>query len=381
MGDEDVLLQPGEDRQLAMDLSGTVVFGRIERRGKPAACDISLRRTQNFVSRVAHSGRSGDSGAFAMLVSEPDVYTAELNCVRPRLRTTIPQLRVPLDGKELRIAIPDAHVSGLVVDRSGQPLRGFGVQARQQVRIEAGSDRERGAEVMALGGPTDETSAFVLEGLAPGRWALNAASEGRRRSAVREVDLGDGETLATVLLRVESGVRLAGRVLASDGRPVGNARLRVAVALPGTAQVGELVSIATDAKGRFEHDLGPGAGDVVNIAVSARDLPAAAFRVPASEGLVLTVPSQGGALEIEGPRGESVAWARPLILVNEAGAFVLLDGDVESSGTTVPVTGASPLTVRGLAPGVWGLARMDDRGSALVALSGGGSEQRVRSHE
>lgn len=371
VGKQEVVLRSGEDLETTMDLSGRVVFGKIERRGKPARCHIALRRTRDFFSSVAHSGRSGDDGVFAMLVAEPDVYTLELDCAQPRLRSTVPEVKVALDGKELRIAIPDAEIGGTVFDRAGRPLAGYDVQARLRVTLEAGTSRQRSTEVMALAGPTDETGAFVLDGLARGRWALNAAREGRRCSAVREVDLGDDDTLAGVVLRVEQGPRLAGRVTASGGAGVARASLRLTVALPNTVEAAEMLAVATDDRGAFAYDLGPGAADVVNIGASARGFPAAAFRVAVEEGLVLPLPSQGGMLEIEGPRGESFAWARPLVLVNEVGGFLLL-GDLEASPTRAPLTGANLLTVGPLAPGLWRLARMDDRASALVALSGAG---------
>lgn len=365
VGNEPVFLHAGEDLHTTMDLSGMVVHGTVERRGKPARCDIAMRRTRDFFSSVAHSGRSRENGTFAMLVSEPDVYTVELKCFHPRLRATVPEVKVPLDGKKLRIAIPDAQVSGTVVDRAGQPLPGYHVQALLDVAIEAGTSRERTTPILALAGPTDETGAFVLDGLAPGRWALNAARDGRRCGAVREVDLGENETLNNVMLRAEPGVRLAGRVLAGSGAGVADARLRVAVALPGTVQALELLWLTTDATGGFEYEIGAGGADVVNIGVSARGFPATAFRVPAKKGLVLTLPSHGGSLEIEGPPGDSFAWARSLLLGNEAGGVLLLS-DLHVSRN------AARLTVESIAPGLWRLLRIDDRVSVLLAFSGAG---------
>lgn len=364
VGNEPVFLHAGEDLHTTLDVSGMVVHGTVERRGKPARCNIAMRRTQDFFSWVAHSGRSRGNGAFAMLVSEPDVYTVELECFDPRLRATVPEVKVPLDGKKLRIAIPDAQVSGTVVDRAGQPMADYHVQARLEATIEAGTSRERTTPIFALAGPTDETGAFVLDGLAAGCWALNAARDGRRCGAVREVHLGENETLNNVVMRAEPGVHLSGRVLAGSGAGVADARLRVAVALPGTSEAGELLRLATDATGCFDHEIGAGGADIVNIGVSARGFPASAFRVPAKEGLVLTLPSHGGSIEIDGPPGDSFAWARSLLLVNEAGGVLLLS-DVHISRS------AARLTVESIAPGLWRLLRWDST-SAVLAFSGSG---------
>lgn len=112
-----------------------------------------------------------------------------------------------LRGIEVVLA-PGAVVTGRVLSPSGEPAR------QAEVRVQ-------GTEVFA-GTVTDGEGRYRLDGVPPGRRAIEAEQEGLR--VQRELDVRLGENNLDLVLE-GGGVEVSGRVVGPLGEPIANARV------------------------------------------------------------------------------------------------------------------------------------------------------------
>ncbi|HEX6882315.1 MAG TPA: sigma-70 family RNA polymerase sigma factor [Planctomycetota bacterium] len=133
-----------------------------------------------------------------------------------------------LDPQSLDFVLPAARtVSGRVVDSAGEPLEGAWVSARGPFH-----------ETPALAS-TDADGRFTLAGLLTGETTLRAGYPGLTQASVELASAASGPS--GIVLALEPGAPLAGRVLDDKGRPVPLARVWASSA-----------STYSDADGRFE---------------------------------------------------------------------------------------------------------------------------------
>ncbi|QDV06581.1 Nickel uptake substrate-specific transmembrane region [Planctomycetes bacterium Poly30] len=119
-------------------------------------------------------------------------------------------------------------LSGRVLDPSGDPIAGALVSAGKN----GGMFGRGGARREAT---SDAKGRFLITGLEAGSYSPTAALEGWRSGRVEEaIELAEDVTLSDVLIRLDPGLEIVGRVLMPDGAPAGGARLRLTQPEPGS---------------------------------------------------------------------------------------------------------------------------------------------------
>lgn len=217
------------------------------------------------------------------------------------------------DGEEVRIELPGTELAGSVVDAAGMPVVGAQVRV---VRV------GRGGPLAIL---SDEEGGFLVRGIAPGTYSLEAIS-GNRSSPMEIAVVAKDAAPPPVRLVLEARVDLRGRVLSAGG---GVAGARV-VALPVTAD-GSLAAasdVVTGVDGGFALRLPPSTSEALLVVMPlgfgltvervAAEGPLE-LRVTAGEGIVRLPPPDGresGEVGLLLVRGEPVdvallrEWAR-----------------------------------------------------------------------
>ena len=135
-----------------------------------------------------------------------------------------------------------SSIVGRVLTESGDPLAGALITLTSSgfsfdpPRVRSGPD-----------------GAFVLGGLTEPRAALEVVADGWQSASVEPFDLTLGRTHGPLEVRLEPGRRVAGRVLAADGRPLAGAKLQFLPLEGGRYAFDEHgVSAESDSEGRFE---------------------------------------------------------------------------------------------------------------------------------
>lgn len=206
---------------------GAVLEGRVEDPdGQPLdGAVVHLRRTDATSERLARAGAppqqieavTGADGRFELgglregeragLFVEKEGYAAQ----------TVSGLVAPAETPVRVVLSLASRLTGRVVDESGAP-----VEAAQVVlRREDGASRP-----LAKAGQTDDEGRFTLEGVASGRFALDASAQGYLPAQVEEVEVPLGKDLEVVL---RQGAALEGTVTTVEGDPAAGAVVRVLV--------------------------------------------------------------------------------------------------------------------------------------------------------
>jgi hypothetical protein len=158
--------------------------------------------------------RADEDGRFVLDADEPGAYLLDIDD-----ETVLPeQLEVRAPAEGVRVVLRrGGSVSGTFTDDQGLPVvRGW---------VELWEPGETGgARRMAH---VDETGRFLLQGLAPGRYMLEATvlAASVDRSTVLPVEVKDGEQVE-VSPRLEKGRSLSGVVVDGAGQPVAGAFVR-----------------------------------------------------------------------------------------------------------------------------------------------------------
>lgn len=188
-----------------------------------------------------------------------------------------PSVQVGLDlrpGQHLEIDVPLARgttLSGRAIDERGAPLAGVEVSVTVRSLMGKAIGAMRETETGADGN-------FVLENGPTGPLDLTASLEGYRTTRLPlERELGEGESLAEIVLVIGRGASIAGRASYADGSPAAGAEVQVS--LPPNPfggfegmQSRLVAEVEVGAEGRFE---------VTGLAEAPHDLEA---RIERSEG-------------------------------------------------------------------------------------------------
>jgi hypothetical protein len=122
-------------------------------------------------------------------------------------------VELPGDGKPVRFVVEvSASIAGIVRAPSGQPVAG----ARVSPALVAGRGRIMNGN---LGQTTDEEGRFHLTGLTGGKNELTARADGLAPSEPVVIELGAGESVSEVELRLTAGGYLSIDVLGAGGAP------------------------------------------------------------------------------------------------------------------------------------------------------------------
>ncbi len=217
---------------------GAALVGRItDLDGRPVEdAELRLRDTEEARSvapgrafrGVAVRGASGPKGRFE--IGDLEVGRRFLLEVRHEdfLPTVLRDVEAPSEHP-LTIALePAAGLRGKVVSADGKPVPGarIGISAAP---MEVGVVEPPGRRAEASRSTrADETGSFRFSGLVPGDLELYADADGYRPSDPKRVSVAPRKVVHGVLLTLERGSVLDGRVVDEGGEPVAEARIRLA---------------------------------------------------------------------------------------------------------------------------------------------------------
>jgi protocatechuate 3,4-dioxygenase beta subunit len=207
-------------------------------------------------------------------------------------------------------------ISGIVVDADGRPVEGAAVQVESDALYTAGEGQARAQvfrtakvsagtlgvtagpvpEIPRFGEPQDDAATvpmsdvngrFVLEGLHPGSYALQAEHGLYARSAQTQIRIRSGEHRTGVRLVLGAGVHLTGRVVNDNFRPI----------IGASVELDDGSSVLTDVRGVFDAGFRRGRQNLVaraggkvprEVTVTLRDTPV---------DLEIQLPDARGGLE------------------------------------------------------------------------------------
>jgi len=140
-----------------------------------------------------------------------------------------------VDTSESAVSVPQSEpvtvtmqaassVSGTVLGPEEEPIPGATVNMTRSVN--AGGGGMMMQMIMRTGSTTDADGFFIFEDLEPGTISLSAVASGWQETKIEALEIPKGEDLEGVELSLEAGAILLGRVLAPDGRPAVNARIK-----------------------------------------------------------------------------------------------------------------------------------------------------------
>ncbi|HVG22857.1 MAG TPA: carboxypeptidase regulatory-like domain-containing protein [Thermoanaerobaculia bacterium] len=156
---------------------------------------------------------------------------------------------VTAPARDLVIELPaGGTIRGRVVEKgSSKPITSF------QAGVSA--SRSGGGMVMMsaplLRSFTSDDGSFVLENVPPGATNLIANATGYSPARLN-VDVPEGKTVSDIVLELEQGVRLTGKVTGPNGSPLADASVMVQPSPTGSfAMTGSLRRATTDANGEY----------------------------------------------------------------------------------------------------------------------------------
>ena len=229
---------------------------------------------------------------------------AVTRCRRVRLLSRMPRILiaalsvVSLLAQTTRPGSDPGSLRGTVTGPSGEPLRKAEVTLRTIVRAAGGAGRGMGAGMTGsvFTRTTDISGAFSFDDLPPGNYALSAqrtgyvrAEYGARPGSVRQggsiLQVGSGQTVNGINLKMIPQAVLSGRVLDEDGDPILHASVQLLRErwVNGRRQHVPLNTDATDDRGEFRIS-GLMPGKYIAMANTGRSAAQGAARTPGSPG-------------------------------------------------------------------------------------------------
>jgi protocatechuate 3,4-dioxygenase beta subunit len=227
------------------------------------AASLALLLPGRRAAKAEGEGRSGLAASAAEVPPEPEVPASG----DPRGSPDVPR------GEAAPVAGPGRLLGKVVEKRSRAAVPGAAVRVLRDPpgaeglarRLEGLGGRTREKEGLVAQTRADETGSFVLEGLEEGTFFLEAVSARSFSADWTRASVSAKEAAPPVVLEVEIGARVVGRVLGRDG-PVAGATVELR---PGPANFLEFFrertyrwrEARTDGEGRFAIDgVPPGEG-------------------------------------------------------------------------------------------------------------------------
>ena len=255
---------------------------------------------------------SDDDGRFSIPDLEPsgEVY------LQARAEGLVPEaplkVELPPEG-EIEVAMAEERIlEGLVLDaRSDSPVEGASVSLSFQRETSIPGIGTYGQFSMGVGNSqTDASGRFLFNGLWDGEFEMYVHAEGMRR--VQQTVMIGATNPEPVVIRLEAGLELRGRVETADGEPA--AGVAVTASPASQSRGGGMTDTSrtqSDADGRFHFDaLGPGTQRVRARSEDGQTAQATAEAGQPDE-VMLRFP-RGGVIRgtVFGPDGSPVAGAR-----------------------------------------------------------------------
>jgi protocatechuate 3,4-dioxygenase beta subunit len=140
------------------------------------------------------------------------------------VRTSEAAVQVPQVEPLMVSMAASSNVSGTVTGPEGEPVPGATVNMTRTV--DGGGGGRIFQMVMRTSSRSDDEGFFLFENVEPGTISLSAVAPGWQEVTIDALEVPKGEDLEDVELPLEPGSILTGQVLAPDGRPAVNARIR-----------------------------------------------------------------------------------------------------------------------------------------------------------
>ncbi|MEZ6197759.1 MAG: carboxypeptidase regulatory-like domain-containing protein [Planctomycetota bacterium] len=309
----DVVLEAGRTLNgIVRDDSGVPVAGVQVRRATGG--DLRVLFDEALAAQAGPADAETDSeGRFSIAGLKKG--TVLLRASKPGWRTA----RTTIGAVEYSVEITlrrASVVGGYARDVEGAAIEGLAIEAGPTVRL------LRGAEAAEIMGIEDEPGVFALVDLPRADVTMKVHAPGYATRRLQIDRLGPGEVRRRDLT-LQPAVRLAGRVVRTDGSPGAGAKVQRRQKTPGELEVG--VDVIADAEGRFAfEDAGPGMQSLIATLSGALASAGSEFELGTEpvEDIVLTL-GVGGDLV-----GRVVdALDEPII-----GGIVILKHDPEEAG-------------------------------------------------
>jgi uncharacterized GH25 family protein len=223
-------------------LSGTVV-GKAD--GKPvdrAEVTLKEREGQTFSEWSDRDGVfrvSGmRAGTYTLTAKHPDFATASEGPIEMGLAERV-------EGRVIRLPEGVAAAGKVVDAESGEPVPDADVSFTAKGRQGATKDAH-----------TDAEGAFEVKGLAEGKFEAGASARGYLRGKQVTVEVA-AEGSSGLVITLERGGSISGRVLGPDGKPVAGALVQPSISFTTSEEWNEAsetiadVSLRTDSEGRY----------------------------------------------------------------------------------------------------------------------------------
>jgi protocatechuate 3,4-dioxygenase beta subunit len=255
---------------------------------------------------------SDEDGRFSIPDLEPsgEVY------LQARAEGLVPEaplkVELPPEG-EIEVPMAEERIlEGFVLDaRSDSPVEGASLSLSFQREMSFPGEGSYGRFGMSVGkSQTDASGRFLFDGLWDGEFEMHVSAEGMRR--VQQTVMIGAANPEPVVIRLDPGLELRGRVETADGEPA--AGVAVTASPASQSRAGGMTDTSrtqSDADGRFHFDaLGPGTQWVRARSEDGQSAQATADAGQPDE-VVLRFP-RGGVIRgtVFGPDGSPVAGAR-----------------------------------------------------------------------
>ena len=207
-------LEPGvEIAGIVVDEAGRAVAG-----AEVAASDEDSELAFVFSFAGARGEPAATSGADGRFLI-PDRRRGQLVDIQVThpdyLEATAAAVEAPTDAPVRIVLERGSGVSGVVVDPTGGPV------ARARVAVEPDDSAGMAARFSAISHQalTDDTGAFEIDGVKPGKIRLTASATGWVPTELADLDLTRGESLTGLRIELQRGATVSGRVSTAAGAP------------------------------------------------------------------------------------------------------------------------------------------------------------------
>lgn len=223
----------------AVEISGRVT------RGGAGVPDVTISAFSVGGSTVV----TGPDGSFTMAGLTPGLIRVML---RKDADLLSEQRSLTAPGRDIVVELPQGGtVTGRVVEKgTKRPITSF----------QAGVSTSRGGGGMVMMAPpllrsfTSDDGSFKLEHVPPGSTFIVASAPGYTTGRMT-VDVQDGKAINDLVLELETGVRLTGKVTGANGAPLSDASVMIQPsATGGFAMRGAMSRATTDANGEYTLD-------------------------------------------------------------------------------------------------------------------------------
>jgi carboxypeptidase family protein len=363
---EQIDLAPGDFRTLQFEESSTLFMGELRWKGDPIKGELRFSR-QDGSSGPLPWATADQDGVFATVLPKAGIYDVAASWKNSRGSQTASLRGVEFSDPStpVRLDLPEAEITGSVVDEDGKPVVKALVEAIWQP-----ANGSLGTVAPPSTALTSSDGRYLLEALSAGTWALRARAESLV-SPVTFLPLSGTRSSQDVTLVVSRTRHLEGQLSRLGSPLVGRG---VIVHLPDTGSpMVDATPFQTDASGSFSVELPTGLKPRALLMLSPPGQVVGARWIDLSdEKIDVRFDLPTGSLQFD---PGAVGWSDDLnplqlALVNSNGATVLAIAVGQAAGAPAPGT-TTPLRLDNIEVGEWRIVEMRRSQAELMAVVSG----------